>query len=144
MFIIVAGSMERAKDISHGKNTKMENSSCDEIDCSSSHSFMKPYYQSSADIVEDPVSQFIEDVPSAPEDIPDLFLPGLVIYIVPERNNLETTLWKLWTAQDNECSYRAYIANKDSFKDIIVSPTMFLDHLPWRYPSLAILYYLLS
>ncbi|KAL1805273.1 hypothetical protein ACET3Z_028341 [Daucus carota] len=126
------GSMERAKDISHGKNTKMENSSCDEIDCSSSHSFMKPYYQSSADIVEDPVSQFIEDVPSAPEDIPDLFLPGLVIYIVPERNNLETTLWKLWTAQDNECSYRAYIANKDSFKDIIVSPTMFLDHLPWR------------
>ncbi|KAK1379270.1 Sn1-specific diacylglycerol lipase beta [Heracleum sosnowskyi] len=129
-----SGRKERAKD--HGENFQMENSPCDEISCSASHSFINPFYESSAEIIEDPVSQFIEDVPSAekpsPEDIPDLFLPGLVIHIVPERQNNETTLWKLWKAQENECSYRAYIANKDSFKDIVVSPTMFLDHLPWR------------
>ncbi|KAL8104299.1 hypothetical protein AgCh_028501 [Apium graveolens] len=131
-----SGRKERAKDICHGEKVQMENSPRDEINCSASHSFIKPFHESSDDIIEDPVSQFIEDVPSAekppPEDIPDLFLPGLVIHIVPERHNNETTLWKLWTAQESECSYRAYIANKDSFKDIIVSPTMFLDHLPWR------------
>lgn len=131
-----SGRKERVKGISHGEKIQMENSPRDEINCSASRSFIKPLYESSAEIIEDPVSQFIEDVASAeknpPEDIPDLFLPGLLIHIVPERHSNETTLWKLWTAQESECSYRAYIANKDSFKDIIVSPTMFLDHLPWR------------
>ncbi|KAM7465520.1 hypothetical protein LguiB_013082 [Lonicera macranthoides] len=82
-----------------------------------------------------PVSQFMEAMSSSRNrssmDLPEMFLPGLVIHIVPQKNSFQMSLWKCLRTRE-ECSYKAYIANREVFKDIIVSQSMFLDHLPWR------------
>ncbi|XP_024027107.1 sn1-specific diacylglycerol lipase beta isoform X1 [Morus notabilis] len=84
----------------------------------------------------DPVSEFMETVPTS-ENVsagnpPELYLPGLIIHMVPQHRNFHMSLWKGRGFLERENGYKAYIANKESFKDIIVSPSMFLDHLPWR------------
>nr|XP_023928217.1 sn1-specific diacylglycerol lipase beta isoform X4 [Quercus suber]XP_023928218.1 sn1-specific diacylglycerol lipase beta isoform X4 [Quercus suber]XP_023928219.1 sn1-specific diacylglycerol lipase beta isoform X4 [Quercus suber] len=85
---------------------------------------------------DDPISQFMETVPRSENgsagDPPELYLPGLVIHMVPHQRSSHTSLWKCCTVLEKAQSYKAYIANRESFKDIIVSPSMFLDHLPWR------------
>ncbi|KAL2323814.1 hypothetical protein Fmac_022872 [Flemingia macrophylla] len=86
--------------------------------------------------VDDPVSRFIDTVPSSENpsanDPPEMYLPGFIIHVVLEQKRAETDLKTLWRMHEREKCYRAYIANRESFKDIIVSPSMFLDHLPWR------------
>jgi len=86
--------------------------------------------------IDDPVSQFIDTVPDSENpssnDPPELYLPGFVIHIVLEKKRSQSDLRTLWRMQESEKCYRAYIADRESFKDIIVSPSMFLDHLPWR------------
>ncbi|XP_077211969.1 lipase class 3 family protein isoform X2 [Tasmannia lanceolata] len=83
----------------------------------------------------DTISQ-LDDVPSSVElsnrDPPEMFLPGLIVHIIPEQKRSLFPLWKSWNIHDREPSYKAYISHRESFKDIIVSPYMFLDHLPWR------------
>ncbi|KAK4566888.1 hypothetical protein RGQ29_002938 [Quercus rubra] len=85
---------------------------------------------------DDPISQFMETVPRSENgsagDPPELYLPGLIIHMVPHQRGSHTSLWKCCTVLEKAQSYKAYIANRESFKDIIVSPSMFLDHLPWR------------
>lgn len=74
------------------------------------------------------------DDPTQPSDIVELkemFLPGLIIHIIPEHTN-NAPLWKLCIPNGVEGAHRAYVANRENFKDIVVSPYMFLDHLPWR------------
>lgn len=61
----------------------------------------------------------------------EVFLPGLIVHIIPEERST-SPLWKSWMVDGRYGVYKAYIANRESFKDIIVSPYMFLDHLPWR------------
>ncbi|KAH1192310.1 hypothetical protein GmHk_20G059326 [Glycine max] len=84
----------------------------------------------------DPVSQFIDTVPNSEnpsaDDPPELYLPGFVIHVVLEKKRPQTDLKTSWRMLERGKCYRAYIANRESFKDIIVSPSMFLDHLPWR------------
>ncbi|MED6130889.1 hypothetical protein PIB30_004749 [Stylosanthes scabra] len=84
--------------------------------------------------VDDPVAQFIDTVPSSKShsdtDPPEMYLPGLVIHIIPVQNKPQTS--KTWRIGSSGKSYKAYVANRENFKDIIVSPSMFLDHLPWR------------
>ncbi|XP_022641580.1 uncharacterized protein LOC106771987 isoform X3 [Vigna radiata var. radiata] len=86
--------------------------------------------------INDPVSQFIETVPDSENpssnDPPELYLPGSVIHIVLEKQTSQSDLKTLWRMQERGKCYKAYIADRESFKDIIVSPSMFLDHLPWR------------
>jgi len=86
--------------------------------------------------IDDPVSQFIETVPDSENpssnDPPELYLPGSVIHIVLEKQRSQSDLRALWRIQEREKCYKAYMADRESFKDIIVSPSMFLDHLPWR------------
>ncbi|BAT93517.1 hypothetical protein VIGAN_08002700 [Vigna angularis var. angularis] len=86
--------------------------------------------------IDDPVSQFIETVPDSENpssnDPPELYLPGSVIHIVLEKQTSQSDLRTLWRMQEGGKCYKAYIADRESFKDIIVSPSMFLDHLPWR------------
>ncbi|KAJ4843652.1 hypothetical protein Tsubulata_010148 [Turnera subulata] len=86
--------------------------------------------------LDDPVSEFLETVPKsgsglAGENV-EMFLPGLVIHVVPEQRDTSLSMWKSWRFQASGESYRAYLANREMFKDIVVSPNMFLDHLPWR------------
>uniref|UniRef100_A0A1D1YGF4 Sn1-specific diacylglycerol lipase alpha n=1 Tax=Anthurium amnicola TaxID=1678845 RepID=A0A1D1YGF4_9ARAE len=64
-------------------------------------------------------------------ETPEMFLPGLIIHVVPERQSI-LPLWTSWKVQDRKHGYRAFIANRENFKDILVTPYMFLDHLPWR------------
>uniref|UniRef100_A0A803NA71 Fungal lipase-like domain-containing protein n=1 Tax=Chenopodium quinoa TaxID=63459 RepID=A0A803NA71_CHEQI len=85
---------------------------------------------------DDPVSRFMEAVPSSvrrsPGDPPELFLPGLVIHLIRRQRGINIPLLKGWGAQESEPPYRAIIADRQNFKEILISPYMFLDHLPWR------------
>ncbi|CAA6663976.1 unnamed protein product [Spirodela intermedia] len=60
----------------------------------------------------------------------EMFLPGLIIHIVPEQGR-SLSLWS-WRIQHSQNGYRALLADREDFKDIAVTPYMFLDHLPWR------------
>lgn len=87
----------------------------------------------------DPVSQFMESVPRSESltsrDAPEMYLPGLVIHIVPQPRSFDMLQCRGGAVQEKTQCHKAYIANRESFKDIIVSPSMFLDHLPWRYQN---------
>ncbi|KAJ0977010.1 hypothetical protein J5N97_012484 [Dioscorea zingiberensis] len=79
-------------------------------------------------------SQIVDNPPSSEVsagETPEMYLPGLIIHILPEQRNL-FSLWKGWSIYNREDQYNAFVADRDGFKDIIVSPYMFLDHLPWR------------
>lgn len=99
--------------------------------------FTHPFYDASPVNVNlppvDPVSEFMDVVPSSvsgqARDVPEVFLPGLVIHIRPQKNGFQMP-WR--TTHEESSKYKAFIADRESFKDIIVSPSMFLDHLPWR------------
>ncbi|KAK4266539.1 hypothetical protein QN277_027439 [Acacia crassicarpa] len=84
----------------------------------------------------DPVSHLVDAVQAsemeAASNHPDIYLPGLVIHIVPEPKNSENAVWTPFRLRGKENHYKAYIADREKFKDIVVSPSMFLDHLPWR------------
>ncbi|MBA0612289.1 hypothetical protein Godav_012908 [Gossypium davidsonii] len=85
---------------------------------------------------DDPISQFMQTVSrsenSSATDPTEMYLPGLLIHIVPQSQNLNIPLWKSWRIHDDHQKYKAFFANRDDLKDIIVSPNMFFDHLPWR------------
>lgn len=101
----------------------------------SSDSFTNPFHEIATDD-EDSVSQFMEAVPTSERECseypPEMFLPGLVIHIIPQHQTSIMPLWHGWGVQEKAQHYKAYIANRENFKDIPVSPSMFLDHLPWR------------
>lgn len=104
----------------------------------SSCSFTNPFHEeSNVSSFDNPISQFLEAVPSSDDrsdgGTPEMFLPGLVIHILPKKRSFHMTLWKGWRVQERADSYQAFVVNRERFKDIIVSPSMFLDHLPWRY-----------
>ncbi|XP_058774540.1 uncharacterized protein LOC131648831 isoform X1 [Vicia villosa] len=85
---------------------------------------------------DDPVSQFIDSVPTSEnqsaDDPPEMYLPGFVIHIVADKKSPQNDLKRSWRTMERERCYRAYVANRENFNNIIVSPSMFLDHLPWR------------
>lgn len=64
-------------------------------------------------------------------EVPEVYLAGLVIHIIPEERSTSTD-WKDWLRDDKGRGYKAVLANRKCLRDIVVSPFMFLDHLPWR------------
>uniref|UniRef100_A0A0D9V936 Uncharacterized protein n=1 Tax=Leersia perrieri TaxID=77586 RepID=A0A0D9V936_9ORYZ len=65
---------------------------------------------------------------------PEVYLPGLVIHLVPVKNDtssFQKTRATRHKSRKNR-SYKAFIANRQDFVDLVVTPRMFLDHLPWR------------
>ncbi|KAH8517805.1 hypothetical protein H0E87_005645, partial [Populus deltoides] len=100
--------------------------------------FENPFYDKTAVMssLDDPVSQFLETVPRAENesagDDAEMFLPGLVIHMVAQQRHVSMPFWKGWSVQESVQNYNAYLANREIFKDIVVSPNMFFDHLPWR------------
>ncbi|KAL9264080.1 Diacylglycerol lipase-beta-like protein [Drosera capensis] len=86
-------------------------------------------------LTDEQVSEFMEVVPSSKsrsdQDPPELLLPGLVIHLVRQQRSI-FPLWRGWRMQERVSRYKATVANRENFKDILVSPYMFLDHLPWR------------
>lgn len=84
--------------------------------------------------LDGPDSGFKEHPPSyreIPVEPPEMFLPGLIVHIVRQRRSL-FPLWKCWSIQENEPPYKAVLARRENFRDIVVTPSMFTDHLPWR------------
>ncbi|CAH9136566.1 unnamed protein product [Cuscuta epithymum] len=85
---------------------------------------------------DDPITQFMEAVPCSGSEsslnLPEMFLPGLLIHIIPHMDDLNMSFLTRWRTWDTSCTYKAYIAKRESFRDFIVSPSIFLDHLPWR------------
>jgi len=66
-----------------------------------------------------------------PVEPPEMFLAGLIVHIVRQRRSL-FPLWKCWSIQETEPPYKAVLAKRVNFRDIVVTPSMFTDHLPWR------------
>ncbi|XP_066348411.1 uncharacterized protein [Miscanthus floridulus] len=66
-----------------------------------------------------------------PVEPPEMFLAGLIVHIVRQRRSL-FPLWKCWSIQETEPPYKAVLAKRENFRDIVVTPSMFTDHLPWR------------
>ncbi|KAG9447170.1 hypothetical protein H6P81_013298 [Aristolochia fimbriata] len=99
--------------------------------------YINPFYDTTdcSNSGRDSLPQFVDNLPSALEestkDHPEMYMPGLLIHLVPEHKDV-WTLWRSWKILEYERNYRAYVARKESFESIIVSPYMFLDHLPWR------------
>uniref|UniRef100_A0A0D6QZ81 Uncharacterized protein n=1 Tax=Araucaria cunninghamii TaxID=56994 RepID=A0A0D6QZ81_ARACU len=63
----------------------------------------------------------------------EMFVPGLVIHIVPEAKQDTWLSWRNWRwGRGQDHSHRAILRHRESFMDIVVSPSMFLDHMPWR------------
>ncbi|XP_022761696.1 uncharacterized protein LOC111307767 isoform X2 [Durio zibethinus] len=85
---------------------------------------------------DDPISQFMETASRSENGSSsgpvEMFLPGLLIHIVPQQQNLNNLLWNSWRVQENMRKYKAFLVNREYLKDIVVSPNMFFDHLPWR------------
>lgn len=85
----------------------------------------------------DPVTEFMETVPNSnhtsADDPKEMFLPGLIVHIVPDKRSLVAPIWKALTIMKMPQKFKAYVSDRETFKDIVVSPSMFLDHLPWRY-----------
>lgn len=119
-------------------NVAIQGKAFDEFTCHDiPSSFSLPLFKME-DVVhpcEDPVSYSVDGVSSSKEtsngDPPEVYIPGLVIHILPQKGS-SLPLWKNWRVNDCEQSYKAYIVNRENFRDIVVSPYMFLDHLPWR------------
>ncbi|KAK9289163.1 hypothetical protein L1049_017637 [Liquidambar formosana] len=136
--ITAEGSQGQDQQFSLWKLAHMEDSP-DEINHGESlGSFTHPFNDIAADVisVDDPVSQFMEAVPKSEEvsaeGPPEMFLPGLLIHIVAQQRSFHMPLWSGWRVREKVQSYKAYLANRERFKDITVSSFMFLDHLPWR------------
>ncbi|XP_048127267.1 uncharacterized protein LOC115739131 isoform X2 [Rhodamnia argentea] len=89
-----------------------------------------------ANSFDDPVTEFMETLPNSnhasADDPKEMFLPGLIVHIVPDKRSLLTPIWKALTISEMPQKFKAYISDRETFKDIVVSPSMFLDHLPWR------------
>lgn len=89
---------------------------------------------------DDLVSQIIEAVEgseneNSTENFSEMYLPGLLIHIVPEERRFTLPFLNSLRCQAVTDDYKAYVASRENFKDISVSPSMLLDHLPWRYTS---------
>ncbi|KAF8664887.1 hypothetical protein HU200_054201 [Digitaria exilis] len=73
----------------------------------------------------------ISTIRSSEGQPPEVYLPGLVVHVVPVKKST-SPLQKTTVTRHKNKSYKAFIANRKDFMDIVVTPRMFLDHLPWR------------
>ncbi|XP_078181742.1 uncharacterized protein LOC144575468 isoform X1 [Carex rostrata] len=64
----------------------------------------------------------------------EVYLPGLVVHLVRIQRGGHTNpiLKSLMLFNGTHTEYKAFEVNRERFMDIVVSPHMFLDHLPWR------------
>ncbi|KAG9152241.1 hypothetical protein Leryth_025990 [Lithospermum erythrorhizon] len=76
------------------------------------------------------VMEAIHSCECVSSELPEMYLPGLIIHIIPQENR--EPIWRRYTSHYSGSSHKAYLVKRDAFKDIVVSPYMFLDHLPWR------------
>ncbi|KAJ7527077.1 hypothetical protein O6H91_16G035500 [Diphasiastrum complanatum] len=99
---------------------------------------LQKYHQEvppTASISEDYKNAIVNRTRNLDEMFPvELFIPGLVIHIVcdDEDGVLSSTRIVSKMQPRSKTRYRAILRQRESFKDIVISPSMFLDHMPWR------------
>ncbi|KAI3818583.1 hypothetical protein L1987_12395 [Smallanthus sonchifolius] len=129
---------EPDEDFNPRHDMNIYDSADDYRDRDSSNRLSNPFYESpDAETSRDSVvSQFMQAMPSqkdeSSENFREMFLLGTVIHIIPENKSFNTPIYKRWGTPASQCGYEAYVANREAFMDMIVSPSMFIDHLPWR------------
>lgn len=100
--------------------------------------------ESSDDLFKSQTSVLVGDNDSARVEVavetPEVFLAGLIIHIIPDGNE-SSTCWENWMREERTRRYKAFLSDRECFKDIVVSPFMFIDHLPWRYAPLYLFIY---
>lgn len=89
---------------------------------------------------DDLVTQFMEAVEGSKNDdttegVSEVYLPGFLIHIVPQERRFLLPFLNNLRCQAVTDDYKAYVASRENFKDIKVSPSMLVDHFPWRYTS---------
>jgi hypothetical protein len=68
----------------------------------------------------------------------EMFIPGLVIHVIRDEKPKSESSWKLsfwymWRQRSaSETKYQAILTDRESFSNIVLSPAMFLDHMPWK------------
>ncbi|XP_042456804.1 uncharacterized protein LOC122041243 isoform X3 [Zingiber officinale] len=88
----------------------------------------------SYEIVKDQMAQCFEERTSSVQAStapPEMYLPGCVVHITYEPKRV-LPFWRSWTVHERDHTFRAFVANRESFRDIRVTSRMFIDHLPWR------------
>lgn len=69
----------------------------------------------------------------------EMFIPGLVIHVIRDEKPKSESSWKLsfwymWRQRSaSDTKYQAILTDRESFSNIVLSPAMFLDHMPWKY-----------
>jgi hypothetical protein len=67
----------------------------------------------------------------------EMFLPGKIVHLIREEKPTATTwkssFWYTWRADGNATKFRALVADRKRFRNIVISPAMFIDHMPWKY-----------
>ncbi|KAI3764519.1 hypothetical protein L2E82_14530 [Cichorium intybus] len=123
------------EDLNHWHNVHMDANTSDDDD----NRISNPFYESPHAVTsrDNLVSRFMDVMPSqndeSHENFREMFLPGVIIHVVPEKINNDVPLYRRWKSTiGSQCGYEAYVAKKEAFMDLIVSPSMFIDHLPWR------------
>ncbi|XP_019172522.1 PREDICTED: sn1-specific diacylglycerol lipase beta isoform X2 [Ipomoea nil] len=138
MFLTVCQKNKDDPNLPDSLHESRRNSTWQEVgraECSTnaSASYATP---STGILYDDAFTQFMEAVPCPGSrsslNLPEMFLPGLLVHIIPQNDGHDTPFWKRWRSWETNCTFKAYIANRESFRDFIVSPSIFLDHLPWR------------
>lgn len=64
----------------------------------------------------------------------EMHLPGLVVHLIKEENpalSWRASFWNSWQAE-RKSKYRAVLADRRKFQDLVISPSMFIDHMPWK------------
>lgn len=64
----------------------------------------------------------------------EMYLPGLVVHLQKEENRAVSwwaSFWNSWQAERNS-KYSVVLADRTKFKDLVISPSMFIDHMPWK------------
>ncbi|KAE8712325.1 putative transcription factor [Hibiscus syriacus] len=106
------------------------------VGISNNSEMVYPFPEDPNQSYDDPISQFMKTASrsenSSASDPTEMFLPGLLIHMLPQPPNLSIPLWKSWGVHDDNQKYKAVIVNREDLKDIVVTPNMFFDHLPWR------------
>ncbi|MCO5583524.1 hypothetical protein L7F22_037435 [Adiantum nelumboides] len=69
-------------------------------------------------------------------DYREMFMPGLIVHIIPNNQSSSLLSWDfLGKKVQQNCQHHAFIKDRTDFQDLVISTSMFLDHMPWRLTS---------
>lgn len=64
----------------------------------------------------------------------EMYLPGLVVHLDKKEDAADSwraSFWNSWQAE-RKSEYYALRVDRKKFKDLVISPSMFIDHMPWK------------